>query len=115
MKRSASHQRLLRYNFAGLGCILQFECVGYLRSKVHGRVDMPATASGQQIGEGGNDLASVLNRIKVSSSLAGGEKHKGPLKIGKSGQRIPQEALFDLKTRAGWRKDLNVPEDELPS
>ena len=114
VKGSASHQRLLRYNFAGFDCILRFECDGYLRSKVPGGVDAPATASGQQIGEGENDLASILDRIKVSSSLAGGGKHKEPLQIKKSGQRIPQEAVFDLKTRAGWRKDLNVLEDELP-
>ncbi|KAI4092634.1 MAG: hypothetical protein LQ339_007857 [Xanthoria mediterranea] len=114
VKGSASHQRLLRYNFAGLDCILRFECDGYLRSKVPRGVDAPAAARGQQIGEGGNDLTSVMDRIKVSSSLAGGENHKGPLRIKKSGRKIPQEAIFDLKTRAGWKKDLNVLEDELP-
>ena len=114
VKGSASCQRLLRYNFAGLDCILRFECDGYLRSKVPEGVEVPATASGQQIDEGENDFASIVNRIKVSSSLAGGEKHKGSLQIKKSGQKIPQEAVFDLKTRAGWRKDLKVLEDELP-
>lgn len=117
VKGSASHQRLLRYNFAGLDCILRFECDGYLRSSVPGGIDAPATARGQQIGEGGTDLASILDRTNVSSSLAllaRGGKHKEPLRIEKAGRKIPQEAVFDLKTRAGWRKDLNVLEDELP-
>lgn len=114
VKGSASHQRLLRYNFAGLDCILRFECDGYLRSKVPEGVKIPATASGQQKGKEKDDLASILNSIKVSSSLGGGEKRSGPLQIEKAGQKIPQEAVFDLKTRAGWRKGLNVLEDELP-
>ena len=114
VKGSVSHQRLLRYDFAGLDCILRFECDGYLRSKVFGGVDVPSMAQGQQTDEGENGLASVLDRIKVDSSLSGQERHKGSLRIERSGRKIPQKAVFDLKTRAGWRKDLNVLEDELP-
>ncbi|KAI4286101.1 MAG: hypothetical protein L6R38_000156 [Xanthoria sp. 2 TBL-2021] len=58
-------------------------------------VDAPAAARGQQIGEGGNDLASIIDRIE-------------------SGRKIPQEAVLDLKIRAGWKRDLNVLEDQLP-
>ena len=101
VKGSVSCQRLLRYEFAGLDCILRFECDGYLRSKVPGQVNVPPAASGQHTGQ-------------VSSSLAGGENHEGSLQINKAGQKIPQEAVFDLKTRAGWKKDSNVLEDELP-
>ena len=113
VRGSASHQRLLRYNFAGLDCILRFECDGYIKSKVPGGVHAPAAVPRQQaLGE--NELASLLEPIKVSSPLSGKGKHKAPLRIEKSGQKIPQEAVFDLKTRAGWRKDLNVLEDEIP-
>ena len=114
VKGSVSHQRLLRYDFAGLDCILRFECDGYLRSKVSGGVDVPAMAQGQQTGEGENELVSIMDRINVGSSLSGREKHEGPLRIERSGRKIPQKAVFDLKTRASWRKDLNVLEDELP-
>lgn len=50
--------------------------------------------------------------MHVSPSFSGGLGHG--LHIKKAGQKIPQEAVFDLKTRAGWRKGLNVLEDELP-
>ena len=114
VKGSASHQRLLRYEFAGLDCVLRFECDGYLRSKVPGGGDLPGTASDSQEVESENDLASILDRAKVSSSLAGGDTHKRPLQIRRSDQKIPQEAVFDLKTRSAWRKDLTVLDDELP-
>ena len=114
VKRSVSHQRLLRYNFAGLDCIVRYECDGYLRSKVPGGFKIPLTISGQQKDKVKDDLASILDSMKVSSSFGGGERHGGPLHIKKAGQKIPQEAVCDLKTRAGWRKGLNVLEDELP-
>lgn len=114
VKGSASHQRLLNYNFAGLDCILRFECDGYLWDMIPPEADAPPTVSGRQIDEKENDLASILDRIKVSSSPAGQDKRKGTLQIKKAGQKIPQEAVFDLKTRGAWRKGLNVLEDELP-
>ena len=114
VKGSASHQRLLRYNFAGLDCILRFECDGYIKSKVSGGVDAPATAPSQHLIEEENELVSILEPIKISSTLSEEERHKSPLRIEKSGLKIPQEAVFDLKTRADWRKDLNVLEDEIP-
>ncbi|KAL9590087.1 MAG: hypothetical protein Q9203_001109 [Teloschistes exilis] len=112
---SASHQRLLRYDLAGLDCILRFECDGYLQSNVHEEVDPLAAARGSQTGARENDLASIMERTKVSSPLVVGERHRnGPLRIEQSGRRIPQEAVFDLKTRGAWKKDFSVLEDELP-
>ncbi|KAI9749179.1 MAG: hypothetical protein M1815_002709 [Lichina confinis] len=112
VKGSASHQRLLSYNFAGLNCILRFECDGYLGFKGPGGVKIPATTSDQQKAKEKDDLASILDGMKIRSG--GGEGRGGPLQIKEAGQKIPQEAVFDLKTRAGWRKDLTVLEDELP-
>ena len=80
-KGSASHQRLLRYSFAGLECILRYECDGYLRSRVPEGSDATATASARQVGDEGDNLASNLNRMTVSSSLPKREKEKGPLQI----------------------------------
>ena len=115
VRGSASHQRLLRYNFAGLDCVLRFECDGYIKNKVPGGFDAPATVPNQQVVVGVNELASALEPIKTSSPLSGKGKHEAPLRIETSGQKIPQEAVFDLKTRSSWRKDLNVLEDEIPS
>ena len=114
VRGSASHQRLLRYNFAGLDCIVRFECDGYIKSKVPGGIDASATTISQQFVAGENELASGLESIKVGSSLCGEGNHKAPLRIEKSGQKIPQEAVFDLKTRSSRKQDLNVLEDESP-
>lgn len=54
-----------------------------------------------------------MDRNKVNSLLAYGENHKGPLRIEKSGRKISQEVVFDLKKRTGWKKDLNMLENGL--
>ena len=114
VKGSTSHQRLLKYKLAGLDCILRFECDGYLPSKVPGGVSTLASVGDQKSTEGEPDLASLLERAKVSSSLTGKIPQQGPLQISKSGQKIPQAAVFDLKTRSGRKKGLSVLDDELP-
>ena len=115
VKASASHQRLLRYDFAGLDCIVRFECDGYLRE----RVPMAATAitttaakswQTQDVGT----LDDVLSTLKVRSILNGGSIPSDKLEIGIAGQKVPQDAVFDLKTRWAGRKNINVLEDELP-
>ena len=108
VRASISHQRLLRYDLAGLDCILRFTCDGYLPSKVP-----QGSRTWQSAGEE-KDISSVLDSVNVGSSVTGGKTQVGPLQIRNAGQKIPQEAVFDLKTRSAWRKDLNVLEDELP-
>ncbi|OCL14802.1 geranylgeranyl pyrophosphate synthetase, partial [Glonium stellatum] len=114
VKGSASHQRLLRYDFAGLDCVLRFEADGYLGFMVPGGVKTPASASDLRNDKSQDDLASTLDSMKVSSSFGGGERSSGPLQIEITGQKIPQEAIFDLKTRSAWKKELDVLGEELP-
>ncbi len=114
VKGSTSHQRLLRYYLAGLDCILQFECDGYLPSKVPGVSNPTGTSLVAQNDDDETDFSSILDRMNVRNPLAGFENEKGILRIEKAGRKIPQEAVFDLKTRSVWRKDLKVLEDELP-
>ncbi|TKA81329.1 hypothetical protein B0A55_02774 [Friedmanniomyces simplex] len=87
VKRSASHQRLIRYIFAGLKCIVRFEGDGYLDSLA------------------GEDTNSGV--------LADMPEVKG-LTFQEGGRSIPQEAIFDLKTRSVKRKDVDVLAEELP-
>ncbi|CAL8575033.1 hypothetical protein XPA_000978 [Xanthoria parietina] len=69
------------------------------------------TSGPKSLGKSTHRLQPVVSKSFFSGR---GEKHKGPLRIEKSGRKIPQEAVLDLKTRAGWKRDLNVLEDQLP-
>lgn len=113
VKGSVSHQRLLRYRLAGLDCVVRFECDGYLKSKVaqgeqpHGGAREGAKAFGE------DELVADLSGIKVDGSM-GIASDDSSLKIKRGGHCVPQEAVFDLKTRSARKKDLDVIREELP-
>lgn len=73
VKGSVTHQRLISYDFAGLELIVRSEVDGYL-----------------------SDLADDAVESSVTSKSVEG------LSIVAGGRAIPQEALFDPKTRNAW-------------
>jgi len=87
VKGSASHQRLVSYTFAGLKCIVRFEGDGYLDDKLQ-----------QPLDERKPQPLPALESLTV--------------KIG--GRKIPQHAIFDLKTRSAKRKEDDILSGELP-
>ncbi|KAK3073402.1 hypothetical protein LTR53_005068 [Teratosphaeriaceae sp. CCFEE 6253] len=84
---SESHQRLIRYSFAGLSCVVRFEGDGYLKHL--------ADAADQD---------SELAELPELSAL----------RMQKGGRTIPQQAIFDLKTRSVMRQGEDVLTEELP-
>ena len=91
---SASHQRLIEYKFAGLHCLIRSETDGYLPEKVTPQdgtdEKSPRVSSNMTLEEATGTLA-VSRFTEVAS-----EK----LKMRSAGNAIPQEAIFDLKTRS---------------
>ena len=85
VKGSESHQRLMRYNFAGLDCIVRFEGDGYLKDLANGR---------------GEALLAMPDVTGLQMQAAG--------------RAIPQQAIFDLKTRSIKKQDEDVLAGELP-
>ena len=91
----ASHQRVVRYDFGGLGCLVRFECDGYISTRTHPRT------TGPTIGAPEIDItkAKFPNDDLTTATTIG-----NPIKIisspSESLQPIPQAALFDLKTRS---------------
>lgn len=101
-KGSVSHQRILRYDFAGLDCLVRFQSDGYLpdlipkESKESTNVESP-----KELDDG------------FSKSTKGLEQDK-KLLLKHGGKRIPQAAVFDLKTRTIRKKDHDVLGAQLP-
>ncbi|KAK6526383.1 hypothetical protein TWF694_004980 [Orbilia ellipsospora] len=88
VKGSETHQRIVQYNFGGLGFMLRFECDGYFNTA------LPQKPSH----DGDDDLAQVLKGVSVSQSLP---KQNNSLSIKTGGSKVPQSSIFDLKTRSG--------------
>ena len=84
---SASHQRLIKYNFGGLNYIIRSESDGYLEDE----------AAKYNIDE---------QETKIPPDLDG-------LTMLKGGKTIPQQAIFDLKTRSAKKKDEDVLADQI--
>jgi hypothetical protein len=119
VKGSASHQRIIQYDFGGLKFLVRFESDGYLKQAVnldaqHNNAETANTskdlpgwkenlAKAQEKSEA--DSYNLLEALRVTG---GPSSTVGPLHIEMRGRRIPQKAIFDLKTRA---KETHRPID----
>lgn len=108
VKNSVSHQRIVKYVFGGLRCLVRCESDGYLKDS--------ADPKGQQLPKSFNSLElsrdDGLSSLLHSESLAVGEKvpnETADLTITSAGHEVPQTAIFDLKTRSA-RREIEMEE-----
>lgn len=108
VKGSASHQRLVKYQFGGLSCLIRSESDGYLRNRMEPEEQQHA-ASATPVPKACDFDMSTL--FRDTDSLAVAQKvqaEQGDVKVELKGQRIPQSAVFDLKTRSATNEiDMN--------
>jgi len=106
VKGSASHQRIIQYDFGGLKFLVRSESDGYWKQAV----DLDAQHNDAETANTSDDLLesketlaneavnyTLLEALRVSRGLS---STVGPVRIEMRGRRIPQKAIFDLKTRA---------------
>lgn len=87
---SASHQRIISYDFCGLKCLVRFEADGYLGE----RVDATSNKDEDEVEAERDEEPLALMRLPNITT---------PTQ--KAGTPIPQSAIFDLKTRTIKRRD----------
>lgn len=110
VKTSTSHQRVLRYSFGRLQCFVRFEADGYISDKpttvgaksTEVQVNLPVTH---------DKLLASLNATTLSTETS---ISSGGLRFKERGTLIPQEQVFDLKTRSYRKKDQDTTNEELP-
>lgn len=90
VKGSSLHQRLICYNFGGLKCVVRYGSDGYLNTS-------------------GSKPIPPLDGYKAHQKSTFGAR----LNIKTGGQQIPQELLFDLKTRSVKRIEHDTLGEEL--
>jgi hypothetical protein len=85
--KSASHQRLIRYDFDGFDCIIRHEADGYLSHMTEEGLSFDGGISSQEYGS---------------------------LRLIGDGKPVPQAAVFDIKTRSITKAKEDVLADEIP-
>lgn len=99
---SETHQRIIRYAFGGLNCLVRFESDGYIREASAVNDTTPANAAGNQ-----DDLLQALQGAAVSQPFHSMTSTPGLLEIKNGGFIVPQRSIFDLKTRS-VRKNRDI-------
>ncbi|TKW56232.1 hypothetical protein CTA1_3739 [Colletotrichum tanaceti] len=109
VRQSTSHQRVLRYDFAGLGCIVRHAGDGYLEDKL-GPLSSRAPPSDDEQ-DSIDALAKGLDAGGITSKTP---IHSSKLNLLSGGFPVPQTAVFDLKTRSILRRNKDFLGEELP-
>jgi hypothetical protein len=111
VKGSASHQRIIQYDFSGWKFLVRSESDGYLEQAADLDDQRSDTDSAKTLGtlkksketlaktqdESQADSHTMFETLRVTSNPSSTD---GPLHIEMRGRKIPQKAIFDLKTRA---------------
>jgi hypothetical protein len=109
VKGSESHQRIITYTFGGLKFAIRFESDGYHRDLATACQPIPSKFPGMRGPDVEMDLLSVMKTTSLTSSKQKTASSGDGLQIKLGGQRIPQKAIFDLKTRSA-RGEIDMAE-----
>lgn len=113
VKGSECCQRVVRYDFGGLNCLMRFHADGYYKDLVDsGQSRSQRTVEPARIDNLEDMLVSAFDKSTIATRPS--TPHK-PLTVIQGGQRIPQSSIFDVKTRSIRKKDHeNTLSEELP-
>jgi hypothetical protein len=114
VKGSESHQRIMKYDFAGLKVLVRFEADGYLpqlapNEKNKGTNDDLKDNKG--LSE--DDLILSIKETTLTNPAGATAEISRPLEVTEAGNHIPQSAVFDLKTRSIRKKTEDTIGEEL--
>jgi hypothetical protein len=96
VKGSETHQRIIKYDFGGLECLVRFESDGYIEETPAVNDIAPVQTAADQDG-----LLLALQRAAISQPSNAILATPNALKIKHDGSVVSQDAIFDMKTRSG--------------
>jgi len=102
VRGSESCQRLVRYTFDGMECVVRFESDGYLPSLLPPKSKSGGNRQMNVKDEGEEGLLKALGGSSISTAASAKDK---PLTVLPGGDDVPQQAVFDLKTRTIRKKE----------
>jgi hypothetical protein len=116
IKKSTSHQRLLRYSFGGLQLLVRFEADGYLPTPDDEATESSRVSSDTNPQLGVESLAHSFEAAQVygEDNTETPTSSKDGLDIQFAGKPVSQNRIFDLKTRSFWKKNQDLLSEEVP-
>ncbi|KAJ5939589.1 hypothetical protein N7466_002723 [Penicillium verhagenii] len=112
--KSESHQRLITFEIANMNCLVRFEADGYLPDLIPEDLKAKKNPDHKKSDVEPDDLLSSIEGAKISAAHSDStEKESSTLIISKGGRYIPQCAIFDLKTRAVYKADIDTLSEEI--
>ncbi|MCJ1357805.1 MAG: hypothetical protein MMC33_007801 [Icmadophila ericetorum] len=102
VKGSISHQRIIRYQFGDLTCLVRFESDGYLAERLTAEERAQLKSSSARTTPPRDEsLFNLLKDASVSQQLPLTNQASQPLTINlNKGYLVPQNSIFDIKTRS---------------
>jgi hypothetical protein len=100
VKRSISHQRIVKYKFAHLNCLVRFGSDGYHKDLIAKNKHVESKSKFTTT----KNLTDELEDLSVTGGKdlsASSSKTEASLLIRKAGNPIPQHAVFEIKTKHG--------------
>lgn len=111
-----SHQRVMNYQLAGMNCLVRFEADGYLPDLVPQDLETERNST-SEAGDTAEDLLSSMQSTTIGGfkpSTADEDVKPQRIEVVKKGRHIPQDGIFDLKTRSVKKIDLDILSTEIP-
>jgi hypothetical protein len=106
MKGSTTHQRIVRYKFGGLTCIVRFECDGYIKDEAIGS---NGSTSKIDVSSADSDLVSAFSKAAIAQPLSSQNFSFSSLRVELGGAEVPPRFIFDLNTRSGrYKIDIDM-------
>lgn len=103
VKGSVSHQRIIRYTFGELTYLIRTESDGWLPERLTSE-ELASAKADVNLTTGADDMASLAQAVESVSVSQKTATTDDALEIQLGGRKIPQKAVFDLKTRTALRK-----------
>lgn len=114
VRDSTSHQRILRYRLDGINTLIRYEADGYLPPASDARSSKPESKPKAQHHDKAPDDADILlDGLKVTTKVWKKTAEHRQLVIRSGGEVVPQDRVFDLKTRTHKRKNDDILGGEL--
>ncbi|KAI4680430.1 uncharacterized protein J4E84_008078 [Alternaria hordeiaustralica] len=104
VKGSETHQRIIRYEFGGLECLVRFESDGYIDDSSAVRDVAPAQTAADQ-----DELLQAFQQAAIGRPPSNTTGKPVEIKTRHGGSAVPHHSVFDLKTRSGkYKKPIDM-------
>ena len=109
LHESLCHQRLIKYRFGNVKCLVQFKADGYLKDKVNDKNESTEARAASSQSSLDAQVSSLLTQTEAISLSSKAPLNQSDLRVEACGKEIPQNSVFELKTRSTRNENVLDP------